>query len=184
MSKFSIRRKAEPHPVFKTAITVLLLMLSLQTFSQSEPFFDQLEPFLLLEKPGTKKRIRYYTGDAILFKLHNSNDFYFARITAFTDSSFFISNQAEIPLRTVKLISDKSKRQGIKGLSMVAVTSIPGLFVLSAGNNIFNTGKRPIIDREVYTLSGAFLGIAALGAIYPHKKYRLKNKWRIIVVMI
>ena len=45
--------------------TILVLLFSLSNgYSQVE---TNLEPFLLLEKPGKKKRIRYYVGDEIEF---------------------------------------------------------------------------------------------------------------------
>lgn len=173
----SICRKAKPF--FITKLIVLIILLTSCT-----SVFGQLEPFLLLEKPGTKKRIRYYTGDEILFKQYDEKDLIKGRIVAFTDSSFFINDYIEVPLRTVKSISDKSKVAGVKGVSMMAISSIPVFFVFSAANNLFNTGERPLIDQEVYTLSGVFLGIGTLGMLYRGKKYRIKNKWRVIVVML
>lgn len=172
----SICRKAKPL-IIKLPVFLILVLSSITTFGQ-------LEPFLLLEKPGTKKRIRFYVGDKILFKQYDEKELIKGRIVAFTDSSFFINEHIEVPLRTVKSISDKSKVAGVRGMSMMAISSIPVFFVFSAANNIFNTGDRPIIDQEVYTLSGVFLGIGTLGMLYKGKKYRLKNKWRIIVVTL
>ena len=180
-------RKGKPKPYLVLGLFFMFLLGSLDAFTQVESQTrnqaeTQLEPFLLLEKPGTKKRIRYYIGDEIEFKLKDAKGFHKGTIIQFSDTSFYVNDFLEIPLRTVDALADRSKGAGIKTVAKRAYMVIPVFFVLSAANNIFNTGDTPIIDKEVYPLSAVFLGISGAGMLYNGKRYRLKNKWRIIMV--
>lgn len=182
--------KVKLTPTIALSLFFIFLLGSLNLFGQTENNqFEshpetQLAPFLLLEKPGTKKRIRYYIGDEIEFKLKDEKGFHKGTIVQFSDTSFYVNEFIEVPLRTVDALADRSKAAGIKGVAQSAFMVIPVFFVLSAANNIFNTGDKPIIDKEVYPVSAVFLGISGLGFLYKGRRYRLKNKWRIIMVRL
>ena len=175
------RRKAKPYTFLLPGILLAFLLSFTSCYSQPE---TNLEPFLLLEKPGTKKRIRYYLGDPIEFKLKNEKGFHTGTIVQFSDTSFYVNEFVEVPLRTVDALADRSKVAGVRAMSVNTLFVIPVFFVLSGANNLFNTGDTPIIDKEVYPLSGVFLGLSGLGFLYKGKRYRLKNKWRIIMVRL
>jgi len=162
--------------------TILVLLFSLSNgYSQVE---TNLEPFLLLEKPGKKKRIRYYVGDEIEFKLKGESNFNKGTIVQFSDTSFYVNAYVEVPLRKVEALADRSKVPGVRAMALNTLYVIPVFFVISAGNTLFNTGDTPIVDKEVYPLSAVFLGISGAGYLYKGKRYRLKNSWRIIMVRL
>src|SRR5690606_23972465 len=114
----------------------------------------------------------------------DEKNFHKGTIVQFSDTSFYVNDFAEIPLRTVDALADRSKVKGIRAMAINTLYVIPVFFVLSAANNIFNTGDTPIVDEEVYPLSAVFLGIAGAGFLYKGKRYRLKNRWRIIMVRL
>ncbi len=143
----------------------------------------QMQPFLLLEKPGTGKRIRYFVGDEIVFKMHTRDAFMTGYISQLSDSAFFIGrSHIRIPIDSVEALADRSKVKSVRSLSHAAFGAIPVFFVLSAGQNLFNTGRRPIIDPEVWWLSGAFATLGLAGYLYKGRRYRLENRWRLLVV--
>jgi len=144
--------------------------------------FAQLDPFLLLEKPGKGKRIRYFIGNEIEFKKYDEKDFYKGTIVQFSDSSFFVNDMIEIKLREVQALADRSSVEGVRRITSKSFLVIPAIFLFSAADNIFNTGENPVISEEVYPVSAVFAGIGLLGLLYKGKRYRLKNKWRIIMV--
>ena len=181
MNSLLIGRKAKPYAQLLFGMILIFLLSISNGYSQAE---TNLEPFLLLEKPGKKKRIRYYIGDEIEFKLKDEKNFHKGTIVQFSDTSFYVNDFAEIPLRTVDALADRSKVKGIRAMAINTLYVIPVFFVLSAANNIFNTGDTPIVDEEVYPLSAVFLGIAGAGFLYKGKRYRLKNRWRIIMVRL
>ncbi|MFN2422565.1 MAG: hypothetical protein ABR572_02205 [Cryomorphaceae bacterium] len=142
----------------------------------------QMQPFLLLEKPGTKKRIRYYTGDDISFKLEDQPNFNEGHISGFRGSLFYVGQGTPILLKDVEAVADRSKVPGVRKWSKGVLLVVPSFFVFSAANNYFNTGRRPIVDPEVWVLAGVFAAIGGSGMLYNGRKYRLKNRWRLIVV--
>jgi len=144
--------------------------------------FAQLEPFLLLEKPGKGKRIRYFIGDEIEFKKWDEKDFYKGTIVQFTDSSFYVDKMVEIKLREVEALADRSSVEGVRKITNKSFLVIPAIFLFSIADNTFNTGNNPVVSEEVYPVSAFFAGIGLLGLLYKGKRYRLKNKWRIIMV--
>ncbi len=175
------RRNATSYALLLSGIILVFLLATTNSYSQAE---TNLEPFLLLEKPGTKKRIRYYIGDEIEFKLKDEKDFHKGTIVQFSDTSFYVNGYAEVPLRTVGALADRSKVEGIHALSKNTLFVIPVFFLFSAANNLFNTGDTPIVNKEVYPLSAVFLGISGAGFLYKGRRYRLKNRWRIIMVRL
>lgn len=181
MNSLFIRRKAKTYALILFGMVLVLLLGNENSYGQAE---TNLDPFLLLEKPGTKKRIRYYIGDEIEFKLKDEKDFHKGTIVQFSDTSFYVNGYAEVPLRTVDALADRSKVKGIHAMAKNSIFIIPAFFLFSAANNLFNTGETPIIDEEVYPLSAVFLGISGAGLLYKGRRYRLKNRWRIIMVRL
>lgn len=174
-------RKTKPFALLLSGILLLFLVSGTNGYSQAE---TNLEPFLLLEKPGKKNRIRYYIGDEIEFLLKDEKDFHKGTIVQFSDTSFYVNGYAEVPLRTVEALADRSKVKAIHAMARNTLFVIPVFFIFSGANNLFNTGDTPIIDEEVYPLSVVFLGISGAGFLYKGRRYRLKNRWRIIMVRL
>jgi hypothetical protein len=58
------------------------------------------------------------------------------------------------------------------------------MILFSAANNAFNTGRTPLVDEEVWWISGIFLGITGIAYLIPDvKKHNLNSKWRLIPVI-
>lgn len=157
---------------------VIALVMTVATLSVSA----QLQPFLLLEKPGTKHRIRYFIGDEVEFKFYDDKEFYKGTIVKLTDTSFFINDYQEIYVKEVEALADSEKGRAIKSIALNAFYVIPVFFLFSAANNTFNTGETPIIDEEVYPLALVFAGIGTFGLLYNGRRYRLENRWRLLVI--
>lgn len=144
--------------------------------------FSQMDPFLLLEKPGTKHRIRYYAGDEIIFKMKDVPDFNSGVIQTFSDTSIFFNADTEVKLRDIEAVADRSKVKAVRKIANGAFLVIPGFFLFSIANNAFNTGNTPLVDPEIYVMAATFATIGGLGYLYKGKRYRLKGRWRLIVV--
>jgi len=51
-------------------------------------------------------------------------------------------------------------------------------------NNIFNTGRTPVVSEEALLISGVFGAITVVSWMMPtSKKYKLENKWRLIPII-
>lgn len=144
--------------------------------------FGQFQEFLLLEKPGTGKRIRYYIGDEIMFKQYNDDAMHTGVIVQLSDSSFYVNQFTEVPIRTVEALADRSKVRAVRGFSRAAFLVIPAVLLISAADNIFNTGASPVIGEDALIVAGGFGVLGAAGYLYKGKRFRLQNRWRIIAV--
>ncbi len=143
---------------------------------------DELQPFLLLEKPGTKKRIRFYVGDEILFKRYDQDYFNSKVIVGLSDTSFFVDKGTEVRLRDVEAMADRSRVKAVRQVGRGALLAIPAMFLFSIANNAFNTGETPLVGREVYNVAIPFAALGGASQLYKGRRYRLKNRWRLIVV--
>jgi hypothetical protein len=159
----------------KTLVVIACLLFAADGYAQ-------LDIFLLLEKPGTSKRIRYYAGDEIIFKTYETEGFNHGVIEFFSDTSIFFNKDTEVKLREIEAVADRSKVEAVRSVSRGALLVIPGFFLFSIANNAFNTGRTPLVDPEVYYLAGGFAVLGGLGYLYKGKRYRLKGRWRLIVI--
>lgn len=160
------------------------LILTLGFFLVSISVLGQLEPFLLLEKPGkTGTRVRFYKGDEIMWSFASEKQYNKGVISAISDSSFTTTDAVTVKLHEIDGIA-LEKGGGVKKFGMKAFYAIPPMIVFSAANNAFNTGRTPLVDEEVWWISGIFLGITGLSYLMPDEKKRnLDSKWRIISVI-
>ncbi|HKL39092.1 MAG TPA: hypothetical protein VJ894_00345, partial [Cryomorphaceae bacterium] len=72
----------------------------------------------------------------------------------------------------------------IRGIGSMAFYAIPPIIVFDALNNIFNTGRTPVVSEEAWLISGIFGSISVVSWMMPqNKKYKLKNKWRLIPII-
>ena len=143
----------------------------------------QMKPFVLLEKAGTNKRVRFYPGDEIRFVMKGDDSIKSGVITGVNDSVFFLGQNVGVNYHEVEKIL--VARSGFfRAMGTSAFYAIPAVLLLTAANNQFNTGNTPIIDDTAWGISGVFaaIGIASF-AVGPDKNYKLKNRWRLIAVI-
>ena len=143
-----------------------------------------MEPFLLLEKPGKQNsRIRFYAGDEVHWRFKEDKTTYNAIIGSIGDSSFTTTEALIVPLLEIETILIP-KGGGLKAVGINAFWAIPPMIVFSAANNLFNTGRTPIVDEEVWYVSAVFASITGIFYLIPEqKKNNLGNKWRLIPII-
>ena len=162
--------------------TWFLLLLGLVLLSLTSS--AQMDPFLLLEKPGnTDSRIRFYPGGEISWKFFEDKTVYNSVIMLINDSSFVTEKALTVPYSEVEMII-LPKPGVIRGIGSMAFYAIPPIIVFDALNNIFNTGRTPVVSEEAWLISGIFGSISVVSWMMPqNKKYKLKNKWRLIPII-
>jgi len=146
--------------------------------------FAQMDPFLLLEKPGNQKsRVRYYPGDEIYWKFKDDKTTYKSIIAVISDSTFTTDQALIVPYVEIDQVLIP-KGGGLKAVGLNAFWAIPPMIVLSAANNAFNTGRTPLVDQEVWYISAVFASISGIFFLLPDEKTRkLENKWRLIPII-
>ncbi len=132
------------------------------------------EYYLTLNKPGKKKRIRFYVGDELKFKLKGEGFKRKATITAIDSVSITINGLAKIPLEEFKMIHVE-KSNYFAGLSRAAHASGTGggiLFGILGGiATLLNVekGETMIYGGGVLFATGQFFGL------FKSRNYKLNS---------
>ncbi len=108
--------------LFYTSL-LIFIFISNTVFSQIHK--NQKDYYLTLNKPGKKKRLRFYIGDELKFKLRGESFRRTAIITGIDSSSVTINGLAKIPLEEFKMIHVQ-KDDYFANLSRTAVSSGTG----------------------------------------------------------
>ncbi len=122
--------------------------------------------FLALEKQGKVKRIRYYTGSTIEFKLKDDANLYRTAIEAVKDSAVVI-HETVIPLSKFSSIYIRPKRPFTRVLSTFFMIAGVGYFTLDTVNNEFSPTGGTLMT------SGALI-VPSLALLLTLKKQRIK----------
>lgn len=142
---------------------------------------SQGDVFLLLDKPGTLKRIKKFPGDELSVSVDDEKYAITGLITAIKDSSVYIDG-LEIPVSRIHTVYNHKLKRVSRGLSKGAFLAIPPALLFTAANNLFNTGEQPLIDRNALSLTGIFAGVGLAGLLVPSRKYKIYKKWRVRIL--
>ncbi len=133
--------------------------------------------FLLLEKEGSTKRIKFQVGDQLKFKVHNSDTIFEDQISAVFDSAVAFGN-FQVPFSDIKQVWIRKERfwpNVVKGLAMLGG---PAYFTLDIFNRSVNHDK-PVLSQSAVKVLAA--SAAIVGVIHFTEKhwFRVGGKNRI-----
>lgn len=153
-------------------ITILLLVLTTVSYSQQ---------FILLEKAGTFKNYKYFTGDDISLILKSDGRRIDGQITRIGDSTFVINNQEEFWLGDVMSVVKSRFFFSYFGYGAM----IGGAFYLSldAVNRVI-TGDTPVVTSETAVIGGALIGSGWLMSLFKERKIHVgkDRRWRLRIM--
>lgn len=153
-------------------VTIVLCMLTIGSFSQQ---------FIMLEKAGTFKNYKYFTGDDISLVLKSDGRRIDGEITRIGDSTFVINNQEEFWVGEVKSVVRSRFFFSFFGYGAM----IGGSFYLSldAINRAIN-GDAPVVTSETAVIGGALIGGGWLLSLFKERNIRVgkEMKWRLRVM--
>jgi hypothetical protein len=154
------------------SMLLLLLVLPSESFSQ--------EKYLVMDKPGHIKRIRYYTGDEIIFKLKGDKTTYSTIIQAVGDSTIRVRD-TDIPVNNIRSIIRHTENGFLYQASRILPKAGILYFLADTFNPIFR-GEKPHVSRSgVVVGSTLFLGGNALKLF---RKRTLKvNNYRTLKIL-
>ena len=162
-----------------TKFTFLFFILFLTFVFTGNNVFSQtnLNPkdyYLTLNKPGRKKRIRFYIGDELKFKLKGEGFRRTATITAIDSNSITINGAAKIPLEDFKIIHVR-KDDYFANLSRTARASGTGgglLFITLGGvGTVLGIGQAVpmLVGGGLLFITGQIFGV------FTRRSYRLNS---------
>ena len=153
-------------------IIALLLCLS----SASAP----AQKKLMLYKPAKAKRIMYEAGDEIHLKLKDEDLLLSGIITHISDSGITIQED-HIPVRRIGAIINFCKRRGHRKISGQSMMLAAYTVFFNSMHRLINSGERPVIDNNTLVVAGVMAGAGLLFLPFKAKKYRLGNKWMLMI---
>lgn len=133
----------------------------------------QAQKILVFDKRGKVKRVRYYQGELIKFKLL-SGELITGEIGLLTDSSFEVNSRI-IKLDSVKRVYNTQKLYGFKIVGTILTTAGMVYFPLDSFNRIINNDQ-PTLNANSALVSGIFLGTGLICIGISNKSYKISEK--------
>ncbi len=162
-----------------TKLTLSFFLFFLISIFVANKVFSQVnlnskEYYLTLNKPGIKKRIRFYIGEELKFKLKGEDFKRTATITAIDSNSITINGLAKIPLEEFKMIHVR-KNGYFANLSRTAQASGTGggiLFMALGGlGTVLGVG-----EANTMLVGGGVLFITGqIFSIFTKRNYKLNS---------
>jgi hypothetical protein len=158
--------------VRRTGFLLFFLFASWNSFCQ--------EKYLVLDKPGRIKRIRYYTGDEIMFRLRGDKTTYSNIIQAIGDSTIKVRD-TDVSIREIHSIIRYSDNGFLYQIARILPKAGMLYFLADTFNPIFR-GEKPDISR-----SGVVVGSTLIATGYTIRLFRKRtlkiNNYRTIKIL-
>jgi hypothetical protein len=162
------------NPVYRKDKLLLVLLIFFVSYSV------EAQNILIVERPGTIKNYKYYTGDEIKLKTISTDATISGMIIDISDSSLIINHQYEIMISDITIIY--RNKWGFRFLQYISL--IGGLFYLGINtlNGVINSDD-PIVPEETLIISGSMIGFGIVLTPLTTRRYKIdKEKWRIVIL--
>ena len=146
-------------------VLLLLLFIPFQVLSQH---------ILVLEKPGTTKRVRFFTGSEITFEYDNDVRVY-GIIKQIKDSTFTVDEKV-FSIKKVKQVIFPKRKRLARSFSKMAFTGGFTSLVIAGLDRSLNQRVSPIFDGPTLRLVGTFWALGGILWIVPEKKYAIPKR--------
>ena len=135
---------------------------------------------MILNKNGRTKRIRFFVGDWITFKLKGDKFKWSGEITAIDKERVEI-NQGKIPISRFSTIILSKNSYGA-GLTRSAIGTgfvASGIFLASAV-----LSKNKVRKQDHYVISGGFFALSSIFSLFQKRKYKLGEKRQLKIIEV
>lgn len=153
-----------------STLLALLLLFSLPAGAQR---------ILLVEKPGTFKNYKYFTGDVITLRISGQEGRLSGSISVISDSSLLIDDEHEVMLTDIDRVLRLRWGLGVlAGASRIAGVAYLSLDVVNHAIN----DEPDILNRNTVLISAGLVAFSY--ALYPvrYKRMTIGEPWRIQVL--
>ena len=152
----------------------IYLILSLLVFKLSA------QNIFVLERPGTIKNYKFYSGDNIQIRTISGDTILSGTITLVKDSSLLINYSNEVMIGDIAAIYRKPWGFNfLQYLSLLAGTAYLGISTI---NGLINSDV-PIVPKETLIISGSMIVFGVALIPLTTRKYVIdKEKWRLVIL--
>jgi hypothetical protein len=138
------------------------------------------ENYLVLDKPGRIKRIRYYTGDEIIFRLKGDKTKYSTILQAIGDSTIRVRD-TDIPVKDIRSVTRYSENGFLYQIARILPKAGILYFAADTFNPIFR-GEKPSVSRSGVIVGGSlFVGGQAL-KLFRKRTFKV-NSYRTLKIL-
>ncbi len=168
--------------LFKLIVVVCIIM-SIHCFLSVNQVYGQ-DKYLVLEKMGRKKRIVFYPGDEITFKMKNSDLEITDAIVDLHDSLILFLNSYVRPkeIEYVKLERNVGLLSPSNGPKLI-IAGV-GLFLIDQLNNSIIQGNELRINDDIVKTSLIMIVGGSIWTSFRYTKFRNKGNRRIRTVVL
>jgi hypothetical protein len=172
---------------------MIFAQLSLAQILQSEPEevdtlqaqpvspFFRSQKYLVLDKPGKVKRIRFFVGNEITFRLKGDPVLYRDVITAVDDSSFTIFG-TKVLIKDVDRIILRSQSWFVNQGSFLLPAAGVIYFLADNLNPVIQGGEKLAISRGSVIVSASLIGAGLVLRLFQKKEHRIRKSKRLRVL--
>lgn len=163
-----------PKSFHKICFFVLIFLLSEESFGQQ---------YLVFDKPGLVKRVRFYPDDILIFKTSQSDNYIRDQIISFDGQNIFFQNTASVNVDSIKSIkvgnySSFSKVRAV--ISNVLITAGIGYLIIDSFNNGINNND--IFDRKSLNTSAILFLTGVLIKPWKNRRHKIGNNKRLYII--
>lgn len=146
---------------------------SLAPSQRISPYVSQ--KYLVLDKPGKVKRLRFPVGSQLTFQIKEDRTVYTDEITAVDDSSFTISG-IRVRIGDVDRIIVRRKNGFVGQVSKKLIQAGVLYFLLDNLNPIFLGRRELSVSQGSWIVGAAFVGPGLLLKLFQRKIYRIGKR--------
>lgn len=139
------------------------------------------QKYLSLRSERKAERINFKVGDEISIRIDGEKTVFKGEITALRDSSI-VFNKTELKLSRIDEIIDFSRGSALRAAGKSLWVAVPITFLFNGLNRWINTKESPVIDEPTLELAAVFAGTGTALMLVPHKRYKTKKKWRLLII--
>lgn len=176
--------KAKQHKVFKLPFGIKMKVLSF-TFLILLAITSNCiaQQFLALDVSRVTgfKRIKYYIGDEITFKLKDSHKKQKGKIVFFSDSLFQLEDKTYVNIDNIKVTYRNNANFVTNGLGRFCLIFGPGFLGLDTFNNLINK-RKPLINEIAVKEGAAFVGGGLILKNMMKRRYKIGKRKSIKIV--
>ncbi|MCF8366422.1 MAG: hypothetical protein K9H16_11610 [Bacteroidales bacterium] len=143
------------------------------------PLLGISQQYLVLQKSGTIKNIKYEVGDKISFQTLKGDFYVEGDISEIRDSSIMI-NSYEVRLDNISIVY--RQRRFLKGMSGLFFIRGGIAYVAIVGVNGLINNDSPMIDEQTLIISASMVAIGLAMKPFITKKYFVKENWILKVI--
>ncbi len=163
-----------PKSFYKIFFAVLFFIFSGESIAQK---------YLVFDKPGLVKRVRFYPNEELTFKTSKSGIYIRDKIVGFEGQTVLFQNTLEVNVDSIKFIkvgnvSTFSKVRSV--VSGVLITSGVGYLIIDSFNNGINS--KDVFDPKTLNASAIMILAGVIIKPWSNRRHKIGNNKRLYII--